>query len=96
MPDRIEIGIRLRTLRISIPLSSDEVSVAIGVSRSAIQMYEAGKRLPKDTIKAKLASFYGLTVEELFFSPKMPQKNDLSQNVTRKEVPDAERTSRIP
>ena len=45
-----------------------EVSKAIGISVSAIAMYENGLRTPRDAIKQKLADYYGLTVQDLFFT----------------------------
>lgn len=44
-----------------------EVSTAIGVSPSALSMYESGARTPRDEIKAVLAAYYGTTVGDLFF-----------------------------
>ena len=45
----------------------EEVASAIGVSLSAIAMYENGERIPRDETKIKLAEFYYKTVPELFF-----------------------------
>lgn len=45
----------------------EEVANAIGVSLSAIAMYENGDRVPRDKIKVKLAEYYKTTVQELFF-----------------------------
>lgn len=45
----------------------EEVAAAIGVSLSAITMYENGERVPRDETKIKLAEFYNKTVQELFF-----------------------------
>lgn len=47
----------------------EEVANAVGVSISAISMYENGERVPRDEIKVKLADFYQTTVQDLFFSP---------------------------
>lgn len=47
-----------------------EVARDIGISLSALAMYETGNRIPRDEIKIKLASYYGTTVEALFFAPK--------------------------
>lgn len=43
------------------------VAEAIGVSISALTMYETGKRVPRDELKVKLANYYGRTVQSLFF-----------------------------
>ena len=47
--------------------SMEEVAKAIGVSKSAIAMYESGKRVPKDIVKKKLAEYYNYPVADLFF-----------------------------
>ena len=39
----------------------------IGISRSALSMYETGARVPKDEIKIRIADVYGLSVQALFF-----------------------------
>lgn len=48
----------------------EEVAEAIGVSLSAISMYENGERIPRDETKIKIANYYGTTVQELFFDQK--------------------------
>ena len=57
---------RLRTARGT--KSRKEVAEAVGVSISAMAMYETGHRVPKDAIKQKLADYYGQTVQVLFFN----------------------------
>lgn len=49
-------------------LSREYVANAIGVSISAISMYENGERIPRDDIKIKLANLYGRSVQEIFFT----------------------------
>lgn len=44
-----------------------DVCEALGISISALMMYENGKRVPRDTIKLKLAKYYGKSIEELFY-----------------------------
>ena len=61
-----EMGAKLRELRGQ--KSREEVASAIGVSISAIQMYENGGRVPRDETKKKLAELYGVTVQDLFFA----------------------------
>ena len=47
--------------------TQDEVAEAVGVSRSAMGMYESGQRIPRDEIKRKLASYYNRSIQDLFF-----------------------------
>ena len=65
MLSNIEIGNKLRELRGNTPRS--EVAEAIGISRSALQMYECGERIPRDEIKETLARYFGVSVGALFF-----------------------------
>lgn len=60
-----QIAQRLIELRGS--KSREEVAKEVGVSVSAISMYENGERVPRDAIKIRLAKFYGKTVQEIFF-----------------------------
>ena len=52
----------------------EEVAAAVGVSLSAIAMYENGERIPRDETKIKLAKYYNTTVQKLFFSLKCHEK----------------------
>ena len=45
-----------------------EVCEAVGISLNALMMYECGKRIPRDEIKIRLASLYGKSIEDLFFT----------------------------
>ena len=60
-----QIAERLKAARGEIPRK--EVCEACGISLSALMMYENGKRIPRDTIKLKLAKFYNKNIEELFY-----------------------------
>lgn len=60
------IGERLLQLRGK--QKREDVAQAIGVSVSAMSMYENGERIPRDAIKIKLAAYYGKNVQEIFFS----------------------------
>lgn len=48
-----------------------EVAEAIGISSSAMQMYENGERMPRDEIKVALANYYDTTVGALFFNEEV-------------------------
>ena len=47
-----------------------EVADACGISVSALAMYEAGERVPRDAIKIKLAKFYNRSVSYIFLQIK--------------------------
>lgn len=65
----------------------EDVANAVGVSVSAIAMYENGGRVPRDETKIKLADFYGMTVQALFSIdkchitclPKKARRNERAQ-----------------
>nr|DAX92599.1 MAG TPA: helix-turn-helix domain protein [Caudoviricetes sp.] len=60
------IGERLRRLRGDRTLK--EVSERVGISKSALSMYENGARIPRDEIKIKLANYYKKTIQSIFFA----------------------------
>lgn len=62
------IADRLTSLRKENGESREDVANAIGVSVSAISMYENGERVPRDCIKIKLAEHYGVSVQDIFFT----------------------------
>ena len=66
--NRNAIGQRLITLRGD--RTQDEVAKALGISKSALCMYESGERIPRDAIKVRIARFYNRSVPFIFFNPK--------------------------
>lgn len=69
MKDKINafaIGERLKRLRGDRTLK--EVSERVGISESALSMYENGARIPRDEIKIKLANYYKKTIQSIFFA----------------------------
>ncbi len=62
---RVNIGRKLKELRGE--KNRDSVALALGISSSALGMYENNLRVPRDDIKKKIADFYGVTVQYLFF-----------------------------
>lgn len=59
------VGYRLTGLRGA--RTQEEVSSAVGISKSALAAYESGSRLPRDEIKVKLAHYYKKSVRYIFF-----------------------------
>ena len=64
--DAKTIGQRLISLRGN--KTQEEVAKAIGVSLSAIGMYERGERIPRDEVKLAIARYFDTTVQAIFFA----------------------------
>lgn len=45
-----------------------EVAEDTGILQSTLSNYELGTRIPRDETKRLLASYYGTSVQELFFT----------------------------
>ena len=58
----------LRYFREQQGLSQTELGKKVNLSTSAIGMYERDERTPRDSMKVKLAKFYKVSIESLFFS----------------------------
>lgn len=61
-----QIGAILRKLRGS--QSTAEVADSLGISRSALAMYERGDRIPRDEIKVRIAQYYHKSIQSIFFA----------------------------
>ena len=57
----------LKELRESKGLSRVSVAKSVGVTKSAIAMYERGERVPKDDTKKKFSKLFGTSVEYIFY-----------------------------
>ena len=51
--------------------SQKEVATKLGISVSALSMYESGERSPRDELKIRMAKLYGTTVGHLFFGEEV-------------------------
>lgn len=60
----MDLGKRLKSLRGD--RNRDAVAAAIGISPSALGMYECNKRIPRDDVKKRVAVYYGVTIQQLF------------------------------
>ena len=63
--DAIIIGKRLAELRGD--KTQEEVARAVGISTSALSMYECGERIPRDPIKVAISKYYRKSVQSIFF-----------------------------
>ena len=66
---------RLEKLRKNAKLSQKQLADKIGVSQSMIARIEAGERDPRTDIKIKLASFFNVSVEWLFYEHLYDQRS---------------------
>lgn len=64
--DKRALGRRLRELR-GFDRTQDEVADALGISRTILSKYENGQTIPGGDIAVKLAGFYGVSIDYLFF-----------------------------
>jgi len=64
--DSKKIGLKLRELRGD--KTREEVAKGVGISTSAIAMYERGERIPRDEIKVSLSNYYEVPITDIFFA----------------------------
>jgi transcriptional regulator with XRE-family HTH domain len=64
--DAKQIGERLTVLRGD--RKQKEVAAQLGISVSALSMYENGERIPRDNIKIRIAAFYNQPIYDIFFT----------------------------
>lgn len=66
-PNGEKIGERIKGLRTERGETAEELAKSIGISSSAIGMYENGQRIPRDEIKIRIAEHFTVPVESIFF-----------------------------
>ena len=62
---KMSVGEKLKTLRGE--RTQDEVSTSLGITKSAYAMYERDERTPRDEVKVRIANYFGMSVQDLFF-----------------------------
>lgn len=68
MVDAKTAGERLKKLRDI--RTRTGVAAAVGCSVSAMAAYESGERVPRDEIKCRIADYYGVTVQSIWYSKR--------------------------
>ena len=59
-------GAKLKELRGT--KTQQEVADGIGITKSALAMYERDERVPRDEVKIRIANFFGVSLVYLFFN----------------------------
>lgn len=83
------LGIRIAILRISKGWSQAELARRIGVSASAVGMYEQGRREPSLGLLVRLAQEFGVTTDYLLMGETLhsdPAATELSSITIRTEA----------
>lgn len=62
-----EILIAERLLNLRGEKTIKQVASSIGITESALSNYEHGIRIPRDSIKIRIAQYYGVSVQSIFF-----------------------------
>lgn len=71
MPRAEDIGNKIKGYRTEKNMSQQCLADKAGVTVSAIGNYEAGLRIPKDSVKVAIAEALGVGVETLFFESEI-------------------------
>lgn len=58
---------RIKEARLKKGLTQAQLAEEAQISESAVQMYEIGQRVPRDSVKKKLALILSVPVQDLFF-----------------------------
>lgn len=73
-----KVAFSLKAIRMNLGLTLDEASELIGVSKYTLSNYEHFKTIPNIARINKIASVYGVTVDEIRFLPNEKEKKLLA------------------
>lgn len=62
---KMSVGQKLKALRGK--KSQRQVATELGITKSALAMYERDERIPRDEIKVKIAAYYNESIGALFY-----------------------------
>lgn len=62
------VGNKMQELRNKKGLTALEVAQELEISLSSYTKYENGDRVPREEIREKIASYYGVSVPSLFYA----------------------------
>ena len=65
----MSIGAKLKALRAKKKKSQQQAADDLNITKSSLAMYERDARIPRDEVKVRIAEYYGVTVQALFFAP---------------------------
>ena len=66
--DSKKISEKLGNLRLKKNVSQSQVAESLGITKAAVSKYESGQRIPSDEVKIKLSNYYGVSVQDLFYT----------------------------
>lgn len=62
------IGVKLTELRKAKGKTSTDAAKDLGITVSALSNYESGIRIPRDTIKIRIADYYEVPIASIFYA----------------------------
>lgn len=65
----MSIGAKLKELRAKKKKSQQQAADDLNITKSSLAMYERDARIPRDEVKVRIAEYYGVTVQALFYAP---------------------------
>lgn len=66
--DSKKISEKLGNLRLKKNVTQSQVAESLGITKAAVSQYESGQRIPSDEVKIKLSNYYGVSVQDLFYT----------------------------
>lgn len=63
------MAITMKAARVNANLTQLEAAQALGISKNTLSAYESMKTIPQIDMAQKMASLYGLSVDQIIFLP---------------------------
>ena len=84
-------GARIAALRRQAGMSQAQLAARLGVSPSAVGMYEQGRREPSGDVLVELGKIFGVSVDYLLTGNPSPREEEQLQNLLRDRIASADR-----
>ena len=93
---QINIAANIRNLRTGLGLSQDKLAQEFNVSVQAVSKWETGASMPDIMMLPKIADFFDISLDDLFYGAEEVQEPDLAVEQTNDEVYETENVTLTP
>jgi len=76
--------------------TQDEISKALGVSKSSVAMWETGQRLPSPELYEQIADFFNVDIDYLYGRTTIRQKIRFDEDGNMQRPPAGRRSASMP
>ncbi len=77
----MDLGCAIKARRLELGMRQQDLASAVGVTKSAVSLWEKGETSPTYKMSLKVAKALGMNARDLFYPLEEPEEKEDSKNV---------------